>query len=323
MQAIDNPASPPLVSVVIRTFNRAGTIERAIESVLSQSYKNYQLIVVDDGSVDDTRERVSGFDVPIIYFYQENSGLAAGREKGLRLASGEFIIYLDADDWWLPGALEKLVSAIHSSQSAFVFSEWLYADSSISDHFLSEKPIFSLIRPRVLSDGLFVFTPAEARKLFLYHHHAVPSGTLFRSDHLSRGFNTSARVADDWVAALDSVLNFSGACAYIKEPIWIKEIDGENIYDGARNFRRAIDFELKDLLWILGSFGGKISSAERRSLQRRLSKLYLDRSWAFRSPDSPSRGVYRDIVSSFFTYPNFSSVLQLLKQIFGAKKRAK
>jgi len=91
----------PLISVVIPAFNAGKYLYDALLSVMWQDYKPLELIVVDDGSTDNTRSVVEncGFEA-VKYFYQENSGPAAARNKGIKVAKGEIIGFLDADDWW-------------------------------------------------------------------------------------------------------------------------------------------------------------------------------------------------------------------------------
>jgi glycosyltransferase involved in cell wall biosynthesis len=94
------------VSVIIPTYNCAKFIKRAIDSALSQTYQNIEIIVVDDGSTDNTGRIIEGYGSRIKYFYQDNSGLAKTRNRGLREASGKYLAFLDADDYWLPQKLE-------------------------------------------------------------------------------------------------------------------------------------------------------------------------------------------------------------------------
>jgi glycosyltransferase involved in cell wall biosynthesis len=104
-----------LVSVVIPTYNRAGTIERAVESVLSQHYPVIEVIVIDDGSKDDTAYRMShryGSDSRVRYIYRQNGGVCTARNQGLREAQGEFVAMLDSDDYWLPGKLDLQVGIL-------------------------------------------------------------------------------------------------------------------------------------------------------------------------------------------------------------------
>lgn len=101
----------PKVSVIIPTYNRADLLPRAIESVLNQTFKDFELIVVDDGSTDNTKELVSDFqkkDNRIQYIWQENSGAPAKpKNTGIKNSKGDYIAILDSDDEWLPEKLEK------------------------------------------------------------------------------------------------------------------------------------------------------------------------------------------------------------------------
>lgn len=101
----------PLISVVLPTFNREKYLPRAINSVLTQTYKNLELIIVDDGSTDNTEAIVKGYsDTRLRYYKQElNKGGSAARNVGIKLARGELISFQDSDDEWLPEKLEKQV----------------------------------------------------------------------------------------------------------------------------------------------------------------------------------------------------------------------
>jgi glycosyltransferase involved in cell wall biosynthesis len=101
----------PRVSVIIPTYNRANLLGEAVASVLAQTYKDYEIIIVDDGSTDNTQEVASHFPPGIIkYVLQKNQGVSAARNKGIDLTQGEFLCFLDSDDALLENALEKTVS---------------------------------------------------------------------------------------------------------------------------------------------------------------------------------------------------------------------
>ena len=90
----------PNVTVIIPTYNRANFLVEAIESVFKQSYPNFELIIIDDGSEDETRERLEPYRDRLRYHYQKNGGISSARNQGLRLAEGEYVAYLDSDDLW-------------------------------------------------------------------------------------------------------------------------------------------------------------------------------------------------------------------------------
>ena len=94
-----------LVSVIIPAYNSANSLPTCLDSVFIQNYKPIQVIVINDGSTDNTVEVVKSFGDKIIYLEQDNKGQGAARNAGLKVAAGEFIAFLDADDYWLPGFL--------------------------------------------------------------------------------------------------------------------------------------------------------------------------------------------------------------------------
>lgn len=106
----------PRVSVIIPTFNCVAFLGSAIDSVLAQTYTDYEIIVVDDGSTDGTRECIAKYGARVKYFHQSNQGVSAARNLALDHATGEFIAYLDADDIWCPGKLEAQVGYLDSHQ---------------------------------------------------------------------------------------------------------------------------------------------------------------------------------------------------------------
>ena len=110
-----------LVSVVIPAYNRAELLVQAVTSVLDQSYAAHEILIVDDGSTDGTREAVQaqfGGNPKVRYFWQKNAGVSAARNRGLKEASGEFLAFLDSDDAWLPGKLELQIGVLRSLPEA-------------------------------------------------------------------------------------------------------------------------------------------------------------------------------------------------------------
>jgi hypothetical protein len=104
------PIDGPLVTVVIPTFNYGRFVPAAVESVLAQTYRKLEIVVVDDGSTDDTRQRLAPYMDRIRYIHQSNQGLSAARNTGIRAASSELIALLDSDDLWHPRKLEIQVA---------------------------------------------------------------------------------------------------------------------------------------------------------------------------------------------------------------------
>ena len=107
------------VSVVIPTYNRAWVLEEAIQSVLGQTYRDFELIVVDDGSTDSTEDILARYP-GIIVVRQENKGVSAARNAGVRISSGRYLAFLDSDDLWLPEKLEKQVKFFQENPSTLI-----------------------------------------------------------------------------------------------------------------------------------------------------------------------------------------------------------
>ena len=103
----------PLVSVIIPTYNRSEFVKQAVQSVLDQTYKKIELIVVDDGSTDNTPEVLRKYWGEITYIYQERSERSKARNEGFRHSKGDYIAFLDSDDLWLPMKIEKQVQVLN------------------------------------------------------------------------------------------------------------------------------------------------------------------------------------------------------------------
>jgi glycosyltransferase involved in cell wall biosynthesis len=110
----------PRVSVVIPTFNRGWIIQEAVESVLAQDFDDFEVIVVDDGSTDDTLDILDAYKDRIHLLRQDNKGVSAARNKGISASSGRFIAFLDTDDLWLPGKLSIQMAFFESHPTALI-----------------------------------------------------------------------------------------------------------------------------------------------------------------------------------------------------------
>lgn len=129
---------PPKVSVIIPVYNNREYIIDALRSVINQEYKNYEIIIIDDGSVDNSKimimdylQNISHKDVS--YYYQANKGVSAARNKGISIAKGEYIAFLDGDDLWLPNKLMKSVEYLEANRKfGMVYSD-LYVINSAGE----------------------------------------------------------------------------------------------------------------------------------------------------------------------------------------------
>ena len=126
-----NAMNNDLVSVIIPTYNRALRCKAAVESVLMQTHGNVEIVVVDDGSRDNTREVICNIHERVKYIYQANGGVSAARNTGLHAATGDYIAFLDSDDSWLPWKLEAQLCALRAyPEAGMVWTDMLAVDEN-------------------------------------------------------------------------------------------------------------------------------------------------------------------------------------------------
>lgn len=129
----------PFFSVIIPTFNRAEPLTRTVDSVLSQSFKDFELIIIDDGSTDNTKQVLSSYSGKLQYHHQENKGICSARNAGALMASGAFLIFLDSDDIVDPSWLQDFHEAIMRSGCDMAFCEMKVVSASGASKIVSPR----------------------------------------------------------------------------------------------------------------------------------------------------------------------------------------
>jgi glycosyltransferase involved in cell wall biosynthesis len=233
----------PLVSVIIPTFNRAHTVGAAIESVLMQTYRPVQLIVVDDGSRDATWDVISRFQ-GVEYVLQKQAGQAAARNNGLRYAKGSFVATLDSDDTWHPDFLRHCMEKLQGGGFDFVFTNWVQKSRHEEDR--DYLRTFPALAPFLVKEknGWVDLSSAELRQLYLKGCPSPSSSALIRRASLPGGWDTAIHIGDDWCMFLDMILTRECKVAFTLQQLWTKNINDMNLYDG-----RAWE-EVLRLLWV-------------------------------------------------------------------------
>jgi glycosyltransferase involved in cell wall biosynthesis len=179
------------VSVVIPTFNRAQLLGRAIDSVLAQTFRDLEIIVVDDGSTDDTRDVVARYGDAVRYLHQPNAGVSAARNAGVRAARHELIAFLDSDDVWLPRKLELQVPPMADPEVVLCFTNRTWTSRPGVDRFAEVGYRFDR-SPCVLDDPARIATWPRGSGI-------IASGALYRRDAFLRvgGYDERLRVFED------------------------------------------------------------------------------------------------------------------------------
>jgi glycosyltransferase involved in cell wall biosynthesis len=138
-----SPGNNPLVSVIVPTYNRAHVVPRAIASVFNQTFTDFELLIVDDGSTDDTLAAVQAFASPRMRYlsHKENSGASSARNTGIKASRGDYIAFLDSDDEWAPSKLEEQVALFSKmgSDVGVIYSGFYYKNT-----FSDKKKVFCL-----------------------------------------------------------------------------------------------------------------------------------------------------------------------------------
>lgn len=190
----------PLVSIITPTYNRVDYIIQAIESVLAQTYPYFEMIIVDDGSTDNTKSVIEPFlqDARISYFYQENQRQSVARNKGLDVANGDYICFLDSDNYWFSDKLEKSFAAFSTNPEAdIVYGDIVTVDEQGQEMTRDNMPRYSgKITRFLLRDNYVSMNTAMVRK---------------KCFEEMGGLDPSCEVADDY----EMWLRFSAKFTYL------------------------------------------------------------------------------------------------------------
>lgn len=253
----------PLVSVIIPTYNRSYSLHATIKAAINQTYKNIEIIVVDDGSTDDTKSVVSSFGDKIKYIQKAHTGQSDTRNVGLQYAKGEIIAPLDSDDTWHDKYLEKSIGYVLENNLDLFFSNW--------EHNMVEKyqaNVFTTLlkNKKIPNKGCHVFDYVEFRKILLIDSIAPSSGLIIKKSVIPFGWNSHVHIGDDWFLQLEIIFkNLNCRVGFTKEVFWKKNRDETNISDGRKGvaFRK---LHIKDLHLILFMFSSYLTKQERKMI---------------------------------------------------------
>ncbi|MFC6733586.1 glycosyltransferase [Haladaptatus sp. DYSN1] len=264
----------PTVSVVIPTYNRSEEVTHAIDSVLAQTYDDFELLVVDDGSTDDTEEVVTSYDDDRVKFieHEENQGAPAARNTGIEHAEGEYVAFLDSDDEWLPLKLERQVDYLRSKGD-----DWVAVYCDVDMKTKGKSGPFRSIAASILSKS-DPDTPSEGGDELVEEvladrlHTSAGSTLMVRTDVASEieGFDTTFRRFQD-PEFLMRVLR-QGKLAHVAEPLVVRHESGDPPADVVREADEKYLEKFSDVVDDLESKGHDV----RGSHNLVLAKLYLD-----------------------------------------------
>jgi len=290
------------VSVIIPSYNSAALLEEALASVAAQTYPHRELevLVIDDGSSDDTADRVAAFaereSIATRYVYQRNAGPAAARNRGLRLAKGSVIAFLDADDRWEPTKLERQVPLIDGRVAL------VYCDSSFCD--AHGRPIADYVRRVQLHRGDILLP------LFCNHFLMTPAVILDRAAAMAVGFfDESLPVGEDYEYFLRFAQRYEAD--YVAEKLFVRSVRPGSL--SRRDY--ALDARV-DLATLIGFARAHRDFARRHrsAVNRRIAECHYD--FAYRLlADNRRREAIAELLRSLARRPGVNSARTLLRAL--------
>lgn len=248
--------APPRVSVVIPAYNSAQYLGEAVQSIFDQTFDDYEIIVVDDGSTDNTRDLVESYGGRVRYVHQENGGASKARNRGIAEARGAYIAFLDADDCWEPDKLEKQVSLLERNPNlGMVFTDAVGFDENGLLPRMGRKK--SLLLDGDVACNIFMYsgvgTPSVMVPRMVFDKVGVFDEQLF----LAEDDNMWIRIAAEYPVQL------------IDEPLTkVRDHPNRTTRDKSRLFRMILDNAE-----VLASKYGKASDRIMRVLPRKLAQV--------------------------------------------------
>jgi glycosyltransferase involved in cell wall biosynthesis len=268
-EMIVSSLSQPLVTVIMPVYNGARYVSEAIESVLSQTYQNFELIIVNDGSNDDSKAVINPYlnDLRIRYYEQCNAGVAAARNTAIKESQGEFIGFLDQDDLWLPEKIEIQIQYFKKYPDiSLTYSDYIiFNELENSAHSLSDLISFDLSQSNL--NSMFIQNRIGVLTVLVKKQCVIDSGLL----------ETELKGTDDYELWLRLALDYK--FQYIRLPLatyrWHeKNISGDNLHMRKEEIKAIFSFLSKrpDAYKVLGK---SIIKTRLFNLYNEIGDLYI------------------------------------------------
>jgi glycosyltransferase involved in cell wall biosynthesis len=276
------------VSVIIPTYNSEKYISSAVKSVLNQTHHNFELIIVDDGSVDNTQEIINSFnDQRIKYIYQENSGVAVARNTGIENSSGEHIAFLDADDIWVPEKLQIQLDIISERNDVCM----IY---SAIEMFYTGNDRTKIIKYNHDDNNFVEKLITDPFKSIPY-----PSTVILKRSCIDKAgtFNPEFKTGEDWDLWLR--LSELGKCRYVNQPL-VKKLTHNESITNSLDLKSTEEYHIK----LLNKFFA--NNPEYKKLKfKAYSMIYYDIACRYygRNNFIPTNELYLSLLKSFLIHP--------------------
>jgi len=285
----------PVISICIPTYNRKHYLSKALESAFAQTYKDYEVTVLDDGSTDGTGEMIKNAGYDFRYYRQENQGEARTCNRLIELARGKYISFLHSDDLLFPDAIERMVNAAESQpDDVVVYGNYFRIDEHGNICGKSKRKLYS----GNITDRLFAD--------IIVH----PNGSIFPKKALQEagGFDTSLKASYDYRMELDISLKYRFIA--LDKPTFMRRRHSSNI-SRESFFNRNAELEMLEDFYY--NHGGKEAIPKRIAMKRLSQESYRAGRYALK--EGLHNEAHKLLKKSFRLYPNLKAVLYLTKAI--------
>ena len=308
--------SGPKFSVIIPAYNAAATLARALDSVLAQTYAAHEIIVVDDGSTDASAAVAAGYGDKIRYLRQDNGGVSAARNRGAQAASGDWLAFLDADDWYYPDRLKWHAEWIARDPALdFLTGDYEYRDVSgkLLSRSMQGKSSGRAMLDKAAGKREVVMEGAEFEAFVADHFGDTHTLSLPRATFLELGgYPPGFKVCED-VHLLTRLVARSRRAGVICEPLAVYLIHSAS---ATRADPVRAQFENVRTLIALGEQAASWPAAVRRGYAARLRQARLNLGYALVKSGRRMEAV-RAVMPSLIESPSIASVRNLLSILRG------
>ena len=305
--------SGPNVSVIIPTYNRAQLLPRALDSVVAQSYCDWEIILVDDGSTDDTDAIIHGYTERLgdrfVSIKQENRGSSAARNRGIDAARGRFIAFLDSDDEFLPTKLQRQLALFQRCPSlGFVYSDYAIIDLSGKRQesvFDGKFPRARAVASREVSPGLYVCEGSLFDDLIGGYFIATIVG-MVRREVLGSTVRFDPRIAyaEEWLFYLQVAKRC--AAGFVDEPLSLHHFVPDSL---ARSDKHRNTLRFRQVLRAIEESFNDLTYRQRATLDRQLARVCLQLGYDANGLGD-LRGSLSYFVEGFGRRPSVSSLIR-------------
>jgi len=286
----------PKVSICIPTYNRKKYLKETLDSVFAQTYKDYEIVIVDDGSTDGTEEIIKKCGKTIRYYWQKNAGEAVTRNKLIELAQCQFIAFIDSDDLLIPDAIERMMKIMEAeSGNVFVYGSYIRIDANGKNIGRCKKKVYSGYVTTHLFQEIFVH----------------PNGSIFPKKALQElgGFDTSLKSCPDYDMELRASLKYRFIA--LSEPTFKRRRHASNL-SSYTMANRIIELDVLEQFYY--QKGGKDVIPPKIAMRRLSEEMYRVGKCALREGKIDEAKKYFNL--SLCRYPNIKSAFGWVKAAF-------